>query len=196
MAACAGEDGPAMTLRSSSVYDAGGGDALDQRDDAGMRDGGPADAGGDGDGDAGDACAPPLLQSFDIGSAAHVTDPVYNDPPPVGGPHTSCWLDYRVYAQAQDPGRWVHNLEHGGVVLLYNCHDDCPEEVDALSTFATEHPRTILTPYPELPTRFAVVAWGHRLMMDCLDPVAVQSFYDEHFNQAPEDIESGAPLGC
>lgn len=140
-------------------------------------------------------CGPNRLEAFEIVSALHVVAPEYPDPPPVGGDHDPCWADYGVYEESLAPGRWVHNLEHGAVVLLHAC-EDCASEVEALRAFADDHERIIVTPYPELPVPFAAVAWGHRLLMDCLSLDAVGRFYDEHFNRAPEDVRGGAPAGC
>ena len=50
----------------------------------------------------------------------------YEHRPPIGGPHyTPKVPTYGVMEQAVAPGYWVHNLEHGAVVLLYRCEGDC-----------------------------------------------------------------------
>jgi hypothetical protein len=94
------------------------------------------------------------------------------------------------------PERFVHNLEHGAVVLLYACPDGCAEELEALEGFVEERPWAILTEYGSMPTRFAILAWGYRLMSDELDLAAFGAFYDAHADRAPESVPSGKPAGC
>ena len=125
-----------------------------------------------------------------------MNDPVYDDAAPLGGDHGNCWADYGIYEEPLEPARWVHNLEHGAVVVLHACEEGCPAELEALRAFVDAHERTILTPAPGLATRFAIVAWGHRLLVDCLDIRQFETFYSDHFNQGREDVASGAPQGC
>lgn len=120
----------------------------------------------------------------------------YLDPPPVGGTHSQCWADYGVYDEELADETWVHNLEHGAIVLLYNCPDGCPTEVAELEAFTSGHERVILTPYAALPTRFAATAWEWRWLSDCFDLPAIERFYESRFNKGPEDVKGGAPDVC
>jgi len=55
-----------------------------------------------------------------VESASHLLGPIdYPDPPPAGGDHNPCWTTWGVHADVVPVERWVHNLEHGGVVYLY-----------------------------------------------------------------------------
>lgn len=143
-----------------------------------------------------DACA---VDHPSVDGAQHVEGGVdYADLPPAGGDHDPCWTGWGVHAV--DPGdeHWVHNLEHGGVVFLYRCPDGCPDEVVALEALVADLPpgTAILTPYEALPTAFAAVAWGHRLLTDCFDDRAMRGFYDLYVDQAPESVQSPPPGGC
>jgi hypothetical protein len=142
-------------------------------------------------------------ESIPPASANHVLGPIdYPDPPPTGGDHNPCWATWGVHHDVVSPENWVHNLEHGGVVFLYSSRAaldsagaadagdagrDALPEIDAL---VEELPRTLDTQYGALPKPFAVVAWGYRLVSDCVDLDAAADFYAAHFNQAPEDIPS------
>lgn len=142
-----------------------------------------------------DACEAPVP----VLSAAHVQTPLdYPDKPPAGGDHNPCWGLYQVYPEDSPlaPERWVHNLEHGAVVYLYNCPSGCSESVQALTALVDELPRTLLTPYTDMPEGFAAVAWGHRLLASCLDLNAMRDFYEAHFDMGLESVDSPPPDIC
>ncbi len=120
----------------------------------------------------------------------------YPDPPPAGGDHDPCWARWGVHTEAVPARNWVHNLEHGGVVFLHNCEAPCDAELEAFTAIARANMRTLLTPYPDLPSRFALVSWGHRIVSDCVDDEAFQAFYDEHWNRGLESIGADPPAGC
>ena len=158
--------------------------------------------------DAGGSEAPPFdgaictsdgvcEQEVELAPAQHVEGDIdYGDLPPAGGPHNPCWGDYGIHDDAFAPENWVHNLEHGAVVVLYDCPDGCSDELTQLEGFVDERSWGILAAYEDMDTRFALVAWGYRLMTDELDLEAFAAFYDAHANQAPESVSSGKPSGC
>jgi hypothetical protein len=85
--------------------------------------------------------------------------------------------EYRMYDTPLSPGRWVHMLEHGAVVVLYRsdlCDDAC---VQQLGQFYDSAPRSTLvgirhlaiTPYQDMDHKIAVVAWGYIDEMDQVD---------------------------
>jgi hypothetical protein len=130
-------------------------------------------------------------------STMHTTMMVkYPDPPPTSGPHNPCWARWGRHDEPLQAERWVHNLEHGGVVFLYNCPDGCPDEVEILARIASRRARHILAAYPDLPTRFALASWGHRLVSDCLDEAAFTNFYTNNFDHAPESNANPPNPGC
>lgn len=145
-----------------------------------------------------DACDVCIEENVTYPTRAHVDGGLdYDDPPPAGGDHDPCWAPWGVSDTELADENWVHNLEHGGVVLLYNCPDGCAEQVQTLTDFVAAHPDdTILTPYSLMDTPFAVVAWEHRLLMDCVDEAAIAAFYQDHRDQAPESTTSMPPEDC
>ncbi|HEX4353644.1 MAG TPA: DUF3105 domain-containing protein, partial [Polyangiales bacterium] len=83
-----------------------------------------------------------------ITTAVHQSGDIqYDDPPPAGGPHNNCWGEWGVQSTELRPERWVHNLEHGGIVFLDRCEDPCDDDVKTLTDLTTAHPLTILTSY-------------------------------------------------
>lgn len=46
----------------------------------------------------------------------------YNSNPPTSGPHYTTWVTKGVYDTVKQDGYLVHSLEHGYVVISYNCN--------------------------------------------------------------------------
>lgn len=113
----------------------------------------------------------------------------YDLSPPSSGHHRGDWARWGEYTSLP-PQRWLHNLEHGGVAFLY--HPCAPAAmVDDLRAVIAERPadfRWVLTPYADLPTAVAVVAWEWRYGAPCVRPNEIHTFADQHHRQAPEDV--------
>ncbi len=137
-------------------------------------------------------------ESIEVGETIHVDGGLaYSDLPPVGGDHDPCWVDWGVHDAEVGDEHWVHNMEHGGVVFLYNCPEGCEAEVEEMSTFVDEHWGTsLLAPYTLMDAGFAVAAWGVRLVSDCFELDAASAFYESHVDQGPESTSSMPPEGC
>ena len=72
-------------------------------------------------------------------------------PPGVVLPHWPVWAAHAKYTAPIPRQMYVHNLEHGWIVLSYRCKDTCPEVVAALEDPAYTVP-------PAAPARTGV-AW-------------------------------------
>ncbi len=90
----------------------------------------------------------------------------WNTDPPTSGPHfgfnangTPGTVIFGSYTEPVQPARLVHNLEHGGVFVLYG--DDVSDETIAeLQGFYDDHKNgTVLAPYPKLGDKIALGAW-------------------------------------
>lgn len=121
--------------------------------------------------------------------------------PPSSGNHYPVWPAYRTYTTPVPWGFLVHGLEHGAVVIVYNCADGCPAEVAAAQAWIDAlpadgpgsgcqgaRPRVVLAPDPNLTIPWAATAWGWTLRSCAFDPVMFRTFFDAHYNQAPEVI--------
>ena len=119
--------------------------------------------------------------------------------PPSSGNHYGIWAAYQSYERAIARGFWVHSLEHGAVVITYNCPGGCPSEVAEVQAYIDSLPsdcgstprRIILTPDPELDVRFAASSWGFTLRANCFDRAAFAAFQDAHYGRGPESICGG-----
>jgi hypothetical protein len=107
--------------------------------------------------------------------------------------------EYRMYETPLTPGRWVHMLEHGAVVVLYRpdlCNSDC---VQQLGKFYDSAPRSSLvpvrhltiTPYQDMDHAIAVVAWGYVDEMDQFDADRIMADFKSKVD-APTAPERGA----
>jgi hypothetical protein len=145
---------------------------------------------------------PPLMSSF-----AHVpigTMVQWDSNPPSSGPHYPIWAAFQAYTTPVPRGYYVHDLEHGAIVFLYNCGSaGCPEVVSTLqaaSDSLLDDPlcaqqggpgvrvRTVITPDPLIPTRVAAAAWGWIYLADCADLPTLEQFAKAHYGQGREDL--------
>jgi Protein of unknown function (DUF3105) len=130
----------------------------------------------------------------------HTNEPqTYDGKPPTGGNHSGCWGSWGVHTTPLQPERFVHNLEHGGIVLTYNCPDGCSKELRWMQEFALTNDLVVLTEYPDLTSRFGISAWNARAYSDCLSPDFVRDFYARRVDLAPEVFSRpppGPPSSC
>jgi hypothetical protein len=133
----------------------------------------------------------------------HVPDQflqTYKANPPATGPHWPFWdTTWGNYLSDQptplDRERWLHNLEHGGIVLLYNCPQGCPADTAQLVAIKNgRRPdkfgavRVIVNPDKLMPKKFAAVAWGYRWQGDTIDAATINCFIDARYDKAPESV--------
>lgn len=124
----------------------------------------------------------------------------YQTDPPSSGNHYSCWAAYQTYAAPIPWGNLVHSLEHGAMVIVYNCPEGCDDDVASIQSFIDGLPldedcapslgrnRIILMPDPMLDVRFAASAWTWTLRADCFDPGAFRQFFNDHYDHGRELI--------
>lgn len=122
---------------------------------------------------------------------------VYRQNPPASGPHYPEPKPWGVYTDTVAPGYWVHNLEHGGVVLLYDCPNGCPSVVDQLRQAFTSLPKDkynevklLATPYSGLPNhaQAMAVSWDFQKSYATFDLQKFEVFYNAHVDHGPEDV--------
>jgi hypothetical protein len=152
--------------------------------------------------------------AWPLEAAAHHpegTDLTYGRTPPASGPHWDCWAPWAVASRELPPERFVHNLEHAGIVMLYRCNETlapdggraCPAEFSEVEAFVASQPagpdgrkRFLVSSSSTLPTRFAALAWGWTLESDVLDPAEFACFAAAHLEQGPENFGSDPSVGA
>ena len=127
----------------------------------------------------------------------------YQTVPPSSGDHFQCWPEYRVFDVPVPWGNLMHGMEHGAVVIVYNCGgagQECLDEVARAQAFIDGLPpdtdcgsghRVILAPDPTLPVRWAAAAWTWTLQADCFDETGFTQFYADHYGHGREIVCSG-----
>jgi Protein of unknown function (DUF3105) len=102
--------------------------------------------------------APALAGVHSIEDPA-TTSPKWNTDPPTSGPHYAVAAIFGIYEDEVEIARVVHNLEHGGIYILYG--KDVPEAtVEQLRAFYDGHKTgTIMAPLDRLGDKFALGAW-------------------------------------
>jgi Protein of unknown function (DUF3105) len=83
----------------------------------------------------------------------------WNTDPPTSGPHYQIPAVFGIYEDEIEMARLVHNLEHGGIYILYG--KDVPAStVDELRSLYESHKTgTIMAPLHRLGNQFALGAW-------------------------------------
>jgi hypothetical protein len=158
--------------------------------------------------------SPPNTNTAPVGHAIdemphfHVvqgTQITYMHNPPTSGCHNSLGsgtapLKPGIYTASNTkltPEYWVHNLEHGYIVVSYNCPTGCDADLRTLQSWyltlppdaggAVPYAKFIAVPYSAQKEKFDVESW------DWFDPLGstlnldeIKKFYACHTNQAPE----------
>lgn len=113
--------------------------------------------------------------------------------PPTSGRHINLPprgpIPNRLYPPTEEivPNGWVHNLEHGAVVVLYKCPggavgaEGCPtaEDMAQMQAWLDQAPdnhvatgcakKVLVGRFDTMTTRFALLAWGRAMLVDEFD---------------------------
>lgn len=195
---------PASAARRRRLYLAGGLAALVVVVALGaafLRNGGDGGEGGDGVAQALRA-AGCTYQTFPAQERGHTTSIVekikWNSAPPTNGMHYQAPAIWGAYREPLLLSQVVHNLEHGGVYVLYGSRvpDDVVSQLRAV--YDDDPVGLLLAPLPSLGGTFALGAWntasedapeeGRGILAKCeqFDENAVRTFVDEMRFKAPE----------
>ena len=120
-----------------------------------------------------------------------------SDPPSSGQHYNELGIAPVAWGTDQQlkPEQWVHNLEHGGIVILYSCPSGCGADTAAIRSFLGAAPqesefhevKLVVSPYAVPGHRFALLAWGWQMFLDSWDPALATKFYAAHVDRAPEE---------
>lgn len=139
------------------------------------------------------------IQSFPNQGAIHIqhgqAHPPYNSNPPTSGWHYADQVAPWGISSAPIPDEiQVHNLEHGGIVIQYDCPSGCPDVVSQLESFvnSVNKIKVVLAPRPGLQAAtghpIALTAWTHLAYLDTVDEPFIRQFYQRFKDQGPERV--------
>lgn len=125
------------------------------------------------------------------GHVAEGTVVKYNSVPPTSGPHYANVADWGIYDHEIDDRLLVHDLEHGGIEILYNGIDD--ETIQKLKVVYADLQKTngriLMAPYPGLKdAKIALTAWTWLDKLQSYDEQTIRDFFQAHVDNGPEKV--------
>ncbi len=128
------------------------------------------------------------------------TSPIqYNSTPPTSGPHYPGLAPWAVYREPVRYEQLIHNLEDGGVIIYYQCEDNCPELVDQLDAYArpliaagrhlvvvrndptwTGDEGSVTPLHKDMGAQIALVAWQRIDKFDGFDEARIRAFFERY----------------
>jgi hypothetical protein len=141
----------------------------------------------------------------DMGRLHNATDKQrYTNCPPASGPHYAAQpgvtgpIEPRVYGPDDftEPQGWIHNMEHGALVLLYKCTGDaCTDEGQArfkafYQTFPNSPicnvpkgqqvgPGPVIARFDDMKWPYAALVWDRVLPLQTFDTEQILAFYKQ-----------------
>jgi hypothetical protein len=152
--------------------------------------------------------------AFDVADEGHEHVPdgskvSYKHQPPSSGNHYNSKLGplpWSPYKEPVQPESFVHNLEHGGIVLVYKCSgSECDDMFKQASDVFAKLPKRkepakpqqgqqqisevkfLSTPYQEMQPKVAALAWNKEEDMSSIDLTAITAFYNQFVDHGRED---------
>jgi hypothetical protein len=150
----------------------------------------------------------------DMGASHVVSRPQkYLFCPPASGNHLNVSgqgpIAPRVFKPGDNvgPPNWVHNLEHGALVVLYTSGGPgaTPAGLQAFQSFYDTFPASpickiaphalspVIAPFDQMPHPFALLVWDRVLYMDTWDPALALRFFNEEAERLDKDGALIAP---
>jgi hypothetical protein len=146
---------------------------------------------------------PPPGEAVTVLTSPHIQvgqphDP-YNSDPPTSGPHYEQPAEPGFYSEAPADEALVHNLEHGYVIISYNCSKLSDAQCETLKaqirevmsragvSSVTGTLKLIGAPRPTLATTLALTSWGRLEKLDQFNADQILRFIRAHQDNAPEN---------
>ncbi len=116
--------------------------------------------------------------------------PEYNSDPPTSGWHLGTAIPAGFYDEPQPDEALVHNLEHGHVVIAYDCSKltDCETVKSKLKALVERYDgwKVTVVPRANKDTPLALTAWGRIDRLGDYDEARITAFIDAYRDQGPE----------
>ena len=138
------------------------------------------------------SAAPGALQEFPIQGRTHIqrgqAHPEYNSKPPTSGWHYADQVaSPGVHVDPIPNEVQVHNLEHGEIMVQYDCPTDCKEMVAALEAIVRTYPKKVLlAPYPGTGHPITLTSWGRVKYLEAVDEAVIRKYIADFKDKGPE----------
>lgn len=113
----------------------------------------------------------------------------YEERIPTFGTHRPLWPKYGEYLYVPVQ-RWIHNLEHGAIVVLYHPCSNSNQVEKLRSLVKGCLYRYVITSSERLSSErpFALVAWGTSIEFSVVDSTVVVEFIKKNALNGPEKV--------
>jgi hypothetical protein len=119
----------------------------------------------------------------------------YPEYPPASGSHWPVTAKWGIHRAPVPEEAFVHNLEHGGVVVLYHCSTPCPDLQRQLEELYASFPKSkfghvkvVVAPNARLKSRVALLAWRRLDELPGFDRDRILRFVQAWQDKGPEDV--------
>ena len=119
------------------------------------------------------------------------------------GDHYGEWTRAGVYEIPLDDGNLIHSMEHGYVIISYQCGVQSEESREATESAEIAQcdelknqlakiyekkgkRKLIIVPRPQMNTKITLYAWNYLFKLDQFDEEKIAQFIDAHRDQGPE----------
>ena len=116
---------------------------------------------------------------------------VCNSTPATSGPHFGSPLApvrWGVHDDPLQPEEYIHNWEHGGVGVFYDCPDGCDTLVQQLSDLVDEASvnggKVLLAPHAGTGATISLAAWTFIEQFEAFDESRIREFVNAHESSA------------
>jgi hypothetical protein len=143
-----------------------------------------------------------LGEEFPIAEAEHIPEGQkatnYNSDPPTSGQHYPEPAEAGFYEEAPPDERLVHNLEHGHIVVYYNCtnlsESACSDLKEGIRqamdragvVSSTQTLKIVAVPRPDMPNMVTYTSWGRLYGAESFNEDEFLLFVEQNRNRAPE----------
>lgn len=129
----------------------------------------------------------PLCDETATPASAEGRPTCYGSNPPTSGPHSPSEARRGIYTQPVPKEQLVHSMEHGAVIIWYNC-TDCDEVISGIGQvvdgYLQDGKEVVMTPYPGMEENtIALTAWSR------LDKFSIGDYSEERLRRFVEAHE-------
>ena len=122
----------------------------------------------------------------------------YNSDPPTSGPHYVQPAEAGFYEEALPDEQLVHNLEHGYVIIWYNCaglgDSNCQTLKTKIKTVMdnakpialTGTKKLIAVPRPDMDALIVLTSWGRVDRLTSFNEAEIMEYINDFRNHSPE----------